>query len=71
MLEATLCSVLTLMILKLVVFLGLMSSLLLVQQLDLVPSDENKAYITYTVPREKESQLPVTPITLIVLYCNI
>jgi ABC-type multidrug transport system ATPase subunit len=28
------------------------------EQLDLVPSDENKAYITYTVPRERESQLP-------------
>lgn len=28
------------------------------EQLELVPTDENKAYITFIVPREKEAQLP-------------
>lgn len=28
------------------------------EQLQIVPTDENKAYITFTIPREKEAQLP-------------
>lgn len=28
------------------------------EQLELVPTDENKAYITFIIPRDKEAQLP-------------
>lgn len=35
------------------------------EQLDLVPTDENKAYITFIIPREKEAQLPVSQFALV------